>query len=42
MTKAGIPVPPGFTIIADACEVYEAYGKKLPPELKKLVDENMA
>src|ERR1044071_5396503 len=32
MSKAGVPVPPGFTITTDVCRYYYANGKKLPKE----------
>jgi pyruvate,orthophosphate dikinase len=31
MTKAGMPVPPGFTITTEACRAYLAHGGKFPP-----------
>jgi pyruvate,orthophosphate dikinase len=30
MTRAGMPVPPGFTITTEACREYYARGRKLP------------
>src|SRR5207249_3223884 len=33
MTKAGLPVPPGFTITTEACNAYYAAGRELPPGL---------
>ena len=30
MTRAGLPVPPGFTITTEACNAYYAAGKKFP------------
>ncbi|HEX2986822.1 MAG TPA: PEP/pyruvate-binding domain-containing protein, partial [Chloroflexota bacterium] len=30
MTKAGLPVPPGFTITTEACNEYYAQGEKFP------------
>jgi len=30
MTRAGIPVPPGFTITTEACRHYYAHGQELP------------
>ena len=30
MTRAGIPVPPGFTITTEACRYYYAHGQELP------------
>ncbi len=34
MSKAGVPVPPGFTITTDVCRYYYANGKKLPKEFE--------
>ncbi len=33
MTRAGMPVPPGFTITTEACREYYARGRKLPDGL---------
>jgi pyruvate,orthophosphate dikinase len=33
MTRAGMPVPPGFTITTEACREYYARGRKLPEGL---------
>src|SRR5438309_8501097 len=33
MTRAGMPVPPGFTITTEACRAYYAHGRKLPDGL---------
>src|SRR5437016_91771 len=33
MTRAGMPVPPGFTITTEACRAYYASGGKFPKEL---------
>jgi len=33
MTRAGMPVPPGFTITTEACRVYLARGGKFPEGL---------
>ncbi|MCC7240445.1 MAG: pyruvate, phosphate dikinase [Acidobacteria bacterium] len=33
MTNAGLPVPPGFTISTDACNLYYRLGGKLPPAI---------
>src|SRR5215207_6021154 len=30
MTRAGVPVPPGFTITTQACNAYLAEGSKFP------------
>ncbi|HEX9634284.1 MAG TPA: pyruvate, phosphate dikinase [Candidatus Limnocylindria bacterium] len=42
MTKAGLPVPPGFTITTEACNAYYAAGKELPPGLWDDVLAHMA
>src|SRR5436190_23083294 len=31
MTRAGLPVPPGFTITTEACNAYYENGKRFPP-----------
>src|SRR5512135_2857826 len=33
MTRAGLPVPPGFTITTEACNTYFADGKQFPEGL---------
>ena len=33
MTRIGLPVPPGFTITTEVCDLYYKSGKKLPQEL---------
>ncbi|HEY6546978.1 MAG TPA: PEP/pyruvate-binding domain-containing protein, partial [Vicinamibacteria bacterium] len=33
MTNAGLPVPPGFTISTEACNIYYERGRSLPPEV---------
>lgn len=35
MTSLGLPVPPGFTISAEICEVFYNNGESLPEEVKK-------
>ena len=30
MTRAGVPVPPGFTVTTEACNAYTALGGKYP------------
>ena len=42
MSRLGMPVPPGFTISAEVCAVYYELGRKLPDELKPLVDHALA
>jgi pyruvate, orthophosphate dikinase len=34
MTNAGLPVPAGFTISTDACNIYYANNSKLPPNIE--------
>jgi pyruvate, orthophosphate dikinase len=34
MTNAKLPVPPGFTISTDACNLYYKNGSKLPPSIE--------
>jgi pyruvate,orthophosphate dikinase len=42
MTNAGIPVPPGFTITTEVCSIYYTSGKKLPADVVKEIDKNLA
>jgi pyruvate,orthophosphate dikinase len=41
MTNLGIPVPPGFTISADVCDLYYRNNSKYPAGLDKEVQENL-
>ena len=41
MTRAGLPVPPGFTITTEACLRYYALGGKMPDGLLPAVHEAM-
>jgi len=41
MTRAGLPVPPGFTITTAACNAYYASDRQLPPGLWDNVVEHM-
>ena len=41
MTKIGIPVPPGFTIITEVCDYYYKHDNTYPPELKEQVEEKL-
>lgn len=41
MANLNIPVPPGFTIIADVCDYYYSHDESYPPELKQQVEENL-
>ena len=42
MTRAGLPVPPGFTITAETCDHYHKAGSKLPSGLMDEVRANLA
>jgi pyruvate,orthophosphate dikinase len=42
MTRAGLPVPPGFTITTEACNDYFAAGERLPDGLWDDVLEALA
>src|SRR6266508_3076132 len=41
MTRAGLPVPPGFTITTEACNQYYAEGQNLPPGLWQEVEDGV-
>jgi pyruvate, orthophosphate dikinase len=41
MTRAGMPVPPGFTITTEACREYYARGRKLPEGLWEQVTASL-
>ena len=34
MSRAGLPVPPGFTIATDVCNIYFENGNKVPDEIQ--------
>ena len=42
MTNAGLPVPPGFTIVTDACRVYFENGNKLPQTIREETSQALA
>ena len=42
MCRAGVPVPPGFTISTDACRVYNDNGKRLTPEIEEEIRQALA
>ena len=42
MTKAGVPVPPGFTITTEVCNLYYDYGRKMPPGLEDQMKQYLA
>jgi pyruvate,orthophosphate dikinase len=41
MTNAGLPVPPGFTISTDACNLYYANNQKLTPAIETEIVANL-
>jgi pyruvate,orthophosphate dikinase len=41
MSSLGLPVPPGFTITTEVCDLYYKLGKKYPQGLDKEVDQNI-
>ena len=41
MTKIGLPVPAGFTITTEVCDLYFKNGKKWPEGLDKEVEKNL-
>ena len=42
MTSIGLPVPPGFTITTEVCDLYYKSGRKLPAGLMDEVARNVA
>jgi pyruvate,orthophosphate dikinase len=42
MTSIGLPVPPGFTITTEVCDLYYKSGRKLPSGLMDEVSRNVA
>src|SRR5688572_22500730 len=41
MTRAGLPVPPGFTIATPACTLYYKHRGKLPPAVESEMQKNL-
>jgi len=41
MTNAGIPVPPGFTITTEVCNLYTKAGGKIPKDVDKEIAEKL-
>ncbi|MGH9639459.1 MAG: PEP/pyruvate-binding domain-containing protein, partial [Bryobacteraceae bacterium] len=39
MSKAGVPVPPGFTISTEVCNLYFENGNKVPAEVDRQIGE---
>src|SRR3954453_3295170 len=42
MSRAGVPVPPGFTIITDVCNIFFDNDKKVPGEVDRQIFEQLA
>ena len=42
MTRAKLPVPAGFTITTEVCQLYYSNNKKYPAGLEQSVKENLA
>ncbi|MEW6279506.1 MAG: pyruvate, phosphate dikinase [Candidatus Eremiobacterota bacterium] len=41
MTRLGFPVPPGFTVTTEVCNLYLESGKKLPPGLEEEIKQHV-
>jgi len=41
MTNSGVPVPPGFTIVTDACRVFYDNNMRLPKEFENELETNI-
>src|SRR5580700_7169305 len=37
MSRAGVPVPPGFTISTEVCNIYFEHGKQVPGEINNQI-----
>src|SRR5437868_9989548 len=42
MTNAGLPVPPGFTISTDVCQMFNDNNGKISGDIQKQIDEALA
>ncbi|HAU37445.1 MAG TPA: pyruvate, phosphate dikinase [Phycisphaerales bacterium] len=42
MSSLGLPVPPGFTITTEVCDLFYKLGRKYPADLERQVSENIA
>src|SRR5580704_11566597 len=42
MSRAGVPVPPGFTISTEVCNIYFQNDKKVPEEIEEQVSKALA
>src|SRR6266700_6325985 len=41
MTNAGLPVPPGFTISTDVCNIYYEQNRKIPAAIDREIEEHL-
>src|SRR6186713_31163 len=41
MTNAGLPVPPGFTISTEVCNIYYDQKRKIPAAIDREIDEQI-
>ncbi len=41
MTNAGLPVPPGFTVSTEACNLYYSEGRKTPAAVDREMEEHL-
>src|SRR5215470_1223101 len=41
MTNAGLPVPPGFTISTEVCNIYYKEKQKIPAAIDREISENL-
>src|SRR5947207_8849979 len=41
MTNAGLPVPPGFTISTEVCNIYYREQAKIPSAIDREIEENL-
>src|SRR5712692_6675185 len=41
MTNAGLPVPPGFTITTEVCNIYYKEEQKIPAGIDREIDEHI-
>ncbi|MDW8130583.1 MAG: pyruvate, phosphate dikinase [Bryobacterales bacterium] len=41
MSRSGVPVPPGFTISTQVCNIYFERGGELPPEIEEEIQQHL-
>jgi pyruvate,orthophosphate dikinase len=42
MTNAGLPVPPGFTISTEVCNIYYREKGRIPANIEREIDDNVS